>query len=105
MKRATEIPIQIAKDSIKVAKHGLVIFNLGFQSARGDSAVAISAALAGAAGALSVVYLNLTYFRGKKWAMEIREQANDLNEQVQELQQESVSRLLIFRTEAVSRKP
>lgn len=105
LEAATEIPLQIARDSISVAEHGLAVFDLGFRSARGDSGVAISAALSGASGALSVVFLNLTSFRGSRWAVQTREEADMLNARVQELQGEMVTRLLRLRTEAVAKEP
>ncbi len=90
---ATDIPLEIAELSIGVARNALLVFDLGFQSARGDSGVAITSAIAGASGALSIVYLNLTDFRDGKWARGARQRADGLLAQVQQLQEEFIGRV------------
>ena len=69
LRLATDIPIEIARVCLQAAEKGFIMFDLGFRSARGDSGVAVSSALAGASGALSVVYLNLTSFKGKRMGL------------------------------------
>lgn len=93
LRTATEIPLDIAKNCIELAKSAMVVFDLGFRAARGDSGVAISAALSGASGCLSIIYLNLTSFRGGEWAADMRKKADELNEEVQKLQVELFSRI------------
>lgn len=100
LRKATELPLQIIRDSLTVAEHGFTVFDLGFQAARGDSGVAISAALAGASGALSVVYLNLTYFNEGEWARKIRAEAEDLSQSIQDLQLQLFNRLEKLRQES-----
>lgn len=102
LKAATEIPIEIAANSIRVAEQALLVFDLGFQSARGDSGVAISAALAGASGAVSVAYLNLTSFRGGQWAVQTRKRADELYEKVQGLQLEFATRVARLQSEVAA---
>lgn len=85
LRPATEIPIKIAECSLDLASEALVVFDLGYKSARGDSGVAMSAALAGATGALSIVYLNLTSFKGSRWAIDIRRRADKIQERTQKL--------------------
>jgi formiminotetrahydrofolate cyclodeaminase len=104
LQHATDLPLRIVKDCIQVAEHGITVFDLGFQAARGDSGVAISSALAGASGAISVVYLNLTYFRGGRWAQDVRKTTDGLNLQVQQLQQQLFERLARLGSEAKSRE-
>jgi formiminotetrahydrofolate cyclodeaminase len=86
LRAATEIPLRIAEACLKVAEKGLVVFDLGFKAARGDSGVAISSALAGAAGSLSIIYLNLTSFKGGEWAIDVRQKADAISLRVQALQ-------------------
>jgi tetratricopeptide (TPR) repeat protein len=67
--------VEIAELSVGVIRNAIDIFDLGFQSARGDSGVAISSAIAGSNGALSIVYLNLTSFKRSEWAVDARKRS------------------------------
>ncbi|CAN5396620.1 hypothetical protein BH10BAC1_BH10BAC1_12260 [soil metagenome] len=62
LKISTEIPVKIAKLSIELAEMAQFVFDKGFQSARGDSQVALSGAVAALAGCMSIVQLNLLSF-------------------------------------------
>jgi formiminotetrahydrofolate cyclodeaminase len=93
LQRATEIPLLVARHCIDLAEKALTVFDLGFASARGDSGVALTAAIAGAHGALFIVSLNLTSFRGSRWAAEIRKDAAELLKRIQSLQREILRRL------------
>ena len=105
LKLSTEIPLQIAELCIEIAKQAIVVFDLGFKSARGDSGVAISSALSGASGAISIVYLNLTSYRGSKWATKTREKVDPLLIQTQELQSELFIRVGRLKQEVIDREP
>ena len=105
LKLSTEIPLKIAEHCIEVAEHAIVVFDVGYKSARGDSGVAISSALSGASGAISIVYLNLTSFRGSKWARQIRDKVDPLFIQTQELQNQLVIRLERLKKEVINREP
>lgn len=104
LRKATDIPIIISENCLRLAERAITIFDLGFQSARGDSGVAISAALAASSGAISIIYLNLTRFRGGEWAIQKRKKADELFQQTQKLQLEMVSRLSSLQTEATSKE-
>lgn len=93
LESATDIPMQIAELSLKVAEKALIVFDLGFKSARGDSAVALSSATSGAFGALSVVYLNLTSFRSGSWALKTKTKADGLRREAEKMQSELYNRL------------
>ena len=45
---ATDIPIRICELCIRLIDHGVAMFDIGFQAARGDSGAAVSSAVAGA---------------------------------------------------------
>jgi len=90
---ATEIPIEIAEKSLKIARFALQVFDDGFQSARGDSGVAINSALAAVTGCLSIVELNLLSFGANDWTQAIQEAATKIRDELQELQAESQHRL------------
>ena len=90
---ASRIALSIAKKSVRLTELSLLVFDKGFQSARGDSEVAIEAALSGATGAISVVYLNLKDFRGESYAKEVLEEASDLADKAEKLQIELRKRM------------
>lgn len=104
LRAATVIPIRIAETCLVLAEKALLVFDLGFKSARGDSGVAISSALAGASGCISIIYLNLTSFRGGEWATEIRKKADGLSQRVQDLQLQLVERIDRLQQEVVRRE-
>jgi formiminotetrahydrofolate cyclodeaminase len=101
---ATEIPIRIAETCLTLCENAILVFDLGFKSARGDSGVAISAALAGASGCISIIFLNLGSFRGGEWAIETRKKADELSRRVEGLQIQLVERIHRLQQEAVKRE-
>lgn len=62
LKIAVDIPLEIAKLCAELAVMANFIFDNGFQAVRGDSHVALSTALSGFSGCLSIIQLNLTSF-------------------------------------------
>jgi len=75
---ATEIPLGIARQAAETTERGLSVYDLGVRHARGDSGVAVSAALSSCSGALFIVYLNLRTFREGRWAQGIRTEADQI---------------------------
>ncbi|HEY4325857.1 MAG TPA: cyclodeaminase/cyclohydrolase family protein [Mucilaginibacter sp.] len=69
---ATELPLEIAKLCLELSMFGIYIFDYGFRSARGDSAVAINSAVSAVSGCLSIVNLNLLSFGNNEWTERIR---------------------------------
>ncbi|OGT54754.1 MAG: hypothetical protein A3E01_18750 [Gammaproteobacteria bacterium RIFCSPHIGHO2_12_FULL_63_22] len=104
LRTATEIPIRIAETCLHLADRAMLVFDLGFKAARGDSGVAISAALAGATGAISIVYLNLTSFKGSEWAVQTRKKADELSLRAQHLQAGLLERIVRLQNEAIARE-
>jgi formiminotetrahydrofolate cyclodeaminase len=90
---ATEVPLEIAQHALDTAERGMVVFDLGVPYARGDSGVAVSAALSSCSGALFIVYLNLLRFREGRWAATMRSNANSVAERYQTLQLEQFRRV------------
>lgn len=86
LRNATEIPIEIADKCLELADYALTVFQLGFKSARGDSGVAVSAAISAVHGSLSIIFLNLTSFRGSSWAVEKRKAAEHIQERISAIQ-------------------
>ncbi len=62
------------------------MFQLGSKSARGESSVAVSAALSAAHGTLAIVVVNLTSFRGGNSAIAQRKAAEKLQIRASEIQ-------------------
>jgi formiminotetrahydrofolate cyclodeaminase len=104
LRDATEIPIRIAETCLHLAEKAIVVFDLGFKAARGDSGVAISSALAGASGAISIIYLNLTSFKGGEWAIQTRIKADDLSQRTQALQLQLLERITRLQQELILRE-
>lgn len=90
---ATEIPIQIAKDCVELARFALDVFDSGFQSALGDSGVALNAALSAVSGALSVAELNLRSFEANDWTKHIRASRDVVMSELDALTREARKRL------------
>lgn len=105
LRMATDIPLRIAEVCLDLAEKAIVVFDLGFQAARGDSGVAISSALSGASGAISIIYLNLTSFKGSEWAVQTRQQADELSARTQKLQMELFNRINQLQSEVIQREP
>jgi formiminotetrahydrofolate cyclodeaminase len=105
LRTATEIPIRIAETCLHLADKAIVVFDLGFKAARGDSGVAISAAIAGASGAISIIYLNLTSFKGGEWAVQTRKKADELAARIAQLQSQLIERIERLQAEAIQREP
>ena len=94
MREATEIPFQIAELCFKLIDHGIFLFDLGFQSARGDSGAAVSSAIAGVSSAVFVIGLNLESFkRSSDWKSKKEAQCEELLLRLQDKQLEAFSRI------------
>jgi len=99
--RATEMPLEIARHAADMADKGLVVYDLGASHVRGDSGLAISAALSSCSGALFIVYLNLLKFREGRWAVTTRANADSVNLRYQFLQSEQFRRVSRIQAEGV----
>lgn len=91
---ASEIPLVVAEKCLLLAEHAITVFEVGFKAARGDSEVAIDSALSGTTGAVSIVYLNLSSFRGQPQARELLGRAEELEERANLLRAELQAKIL-----------
>jgi formiminotetrahydrofolate cyclodeaminase len=98
---ATEIPLDIARHAAETTERGLSVYDLGVRHARGDSGVAVSAALSSCSGALFIVYLNLRTFREGRWAQATRSEADRIAARYQALQIEQFRRVSRIQAEGV----
>ena len=98
---ATQIPLEIAQHAADTAERGMIVYDLGASHVRGDSGVAVSAALSSCSGALFVVYLNLLQFREGRWAVTTRATADLIKERYQVLQSEQFRRVSRIQAEGI----
>jgi formiminotetrahydrofolate cyclodeaminase len=78
LKDATEIPLEIAKTCLSLVDYAFTLFERGFQSARGDSGVAISNLLSAVSGSLFVTLINIRTGRKSQWIQKVREEAETI---------------------------
>lgn len=83
LKGAIYIPIEIAKLCVELAEISEYVFDNAFQGARGDSQVALSGSVAGIAGCISIIQLNLLSFGSDEyiWTSEIDTETKKLKKQ------------------------
>lgn len=100
LKIATEIPIEIAKLCKEVAEMADYVFKYGFQSARGDTCVALNGAVSSIAGCISIIDLNLLSFHSNEWTERIRSEVNQLMSTYENLYQISIQNSKSLKDEA-----
>lgn len=83
LKGAIYIPVEIAQLCVELAEISDYVFDNAFQGARGDSQVALSGAVAGIAGCLSIIQLNLLSFGSDEysWTSKINMETEKLKKQ------------------------
>ncbi|WP_456787870.1 cyclodeaminase/cyclohydrolase family protein [Cellulomonas sp. P5_C5] len=89
----TDVPLRMAKMCVELAETALLVFDFGFKSARGDSVVAISVAVAAATGCVGIVYLNIKDFRRPSdWSRTTMSATAEVEAQIEALQTELARR-------------
>lgn len=101
LREATEIPIRICESCIRLIDHGVAMFDMGFESARGDSGAGVSAAVAGAMSSVFVINLNLKSFKNSEWAKSRRKRVNELQKILEEKQFQAFGRVSQLKEEDV----
>ncbi|ACE86334.1 cyclodeaminase/cyclohydrolase family protein [Cellvibrio japonicus] len=101
LREATEIPIRICEYCIRLIDHGVAMFDMGFEAARGDSGAGVSAAVAGAMSSVFVINLNLKSFRDSEWAKSRRKRVNELQKMLEEKQFQAFGRVSQLKEEDV----
>lgn len=82
LKLATDIPLRIAEACLDLTIHAILIFDRGFEGARGDAGAGLSSAFAGANSAVFIVNLNLKSFNGTYWARHQRTRCDEVCERL-----------------------
>lgn len=80
---ATDLPLEMIDELIALGDIAIQIFQLGFRSARGDSAVAVRAAHAATHGSLSIVHLNLQSTRDTKRTQRALDKADEQSDRLE----------------------
>lgn len=101
LKESIEIPLNIGNLCVLLAEIAEYVFDNGFQSARGDSQVALSGSVAGMAGCLSIIQLNLLSFGSDeyKWTSKKNSEAKSLKAQYKHLHKIADSKIEILENE------
>lgn len=104
LKISIQIPLTIAKLCIELAVIADYVFDNAFQSARGDSQVALSGAVAGLAGCLSIIQLNLLSYGSNEnqWISKISNETSDLRIRYHQLNELATIKLDILENEVES---
>lgn len=98
---ATAIPIKIANACVQIIDHATRLFDVGFKSARGDTGVALGAAVAGVLSAVYVINLNLVPYEGNYWAQQRRKECDQLQQTALDKYEAALLRLNLLRAEDV----
>jgi len=97
-RRATEVPIEIAKHCITIAEIALQLYDSGARSSRGEASAALLGALAGGETAAHVAHLNLK-FAGSghvgedDWAERRKEDVRHLHRHLRDLRKLAEARI------------
>lgn len=101
LKLATAIPFKIAEYCVELIDHSATVFDVGFKGARGDTGVALSAALAGVLSAVFVINLNLKSFKGSYWARQQRKECDQLQQTAVRKYEAALARIASLRAEDI----
>jgi len=104
LKLSTEIPLEIAKLCCELSHYSVSVFDHGYQSARGDSNVALFTSASAINGCLSVVDLNLLSLRWDNWKEAICLQRNQIAEDLDNISLMAVARYESLKEEMEANK-
>jgi len=93
LREATDIPIKIGELCLALIDNAVFTFDFGFQSARGDSGAAVSAAIAGVTAAAFVIHLNLKSFGPSLWREQMFAQCQEMLAKLDDKQANAFTRL------------
>ena len=104
LKAATKTPIEIGKLCVELARFAQDMLDNGFRSARGDSGVSLTAAVAAISGCISVVDLNLLSLPKDAWVDGIISELGQLKLHHQELSSSTAEKLRDLHREGAARR-
>ena len=86
LEHTTENIFEMADLSFDLVKYGIAMYENGWEHIRGDSGVAISAALSGIMSALFIINLNLKTLKRRKYSTLALSRSQELQKKFEELQ-------------------
>ena len=88
---ATDYTFEVAEASLTLMEYGVTIFEHGWHAIRGDSGVAISAAMSGVMSSIFIINLNLKTLRRRNYSKENLGRVRSLQSRLEELQTKAFS--------------
>ncbi len=101
LKISIEIPLKISEQCIELAEIASYVFDNGFQSARGDSHVALSGAVGALGGCLAIIQLNLLSYSYNhiEWITDISKRTNELKLKFEKLNSEVILKMNVLESQ------
>ncbi|AZE00996.1 cyclodeaminase/cyclohydrolase family protein [Pseudomonas chlororaphis] len=88
---ATDYTFEVAELSLSIMGYGINMFDDGWHAIRGDSGVAISAAMSGVMSSIFIINLNLKTLRRRKYALDNLKRCQAIQSRLEELQLKAFS--------------
>jgi len=88
---ATDYTFEVAEISLRLMEFGVTMFDHGWHAIRGDSGVAISAAMSGVMSSIFIINLNLKTLKRRKYANENIKRCTELQKKLEILQTRAFS--------------
>jgi formiminotetrahydrofolate cyclodeaminase len=98
---ATDYTFEVAETSISLMEFGVTMFEGGWHAIRGDSGVAISAAMSGVMSSIFIINLNLKTLRRRKYSSENLGRVQALQARLEVLQTKAFSCVTHISSESV----
>lgn len=101
LENATDYVFEIIELCMTLIDHGVVVFESGWKTVRGDSGAAISASMAGVTSGIFIANLNLKTLKGRNYAESNIARCEDLYKRLNTKQEKAFSCVVSLNTEAL----
>ncbi len=98
---ATDYTFEVAQISLRLMDYGVIIFENGWHAIRGDSGVAISAAMSSVMSCIFIINLNLKTLNRRKYAADNIQKVQELQRRLEELQTRAFTCVTSISSESV----
>ncbi|WOX05503.1 cyclodeaminase/cyclohydrolase family protein [Microbulbifer pacificus] len=98
---ATDYTFEVAESSLSLMEYGVTMFEHGWHAIRGDSGVAISAAMSGVMSSIFIIHLNLKTLRRRNYSKENLNRIRTLQSRLEELQTKAFSCVTYISSESL----
>jgi formiminotetrahydrofolate cyclodeaminase len=102
LETATDNAFHIIEQCMKLIDHGVVVFESGWHSVRGDSGAALSAAIAGVLSGIFIANLNIKTLKGRKYASDNLHRCDALYQELAVKQAKAFSCVTSLNAEAIA---